>query len=124
MYPAAGDDHLDHGFDALRSNVFSCSIDDKIFLSVCNAQIIVLVEDTDVADVIALWQRCDLTRPWNDPAADIALARKGQNATVLVGRDGSAIVTTALSAMTGIAAGSITSRPIPDIAARAMAAPS
>jgi ribosomal protein S18 acetylase RimI-like enzyme len=50
------------------------------------------IEDTDVADVIALWQRCDLTRPWNDPAADIALARKGQNAAVLVGRDGSGIV--------------------------------
>jgi ribosomal protein S18 acetylase RimI-like enzyme len=54
------------------------------------------IEDTDVAAVIALWQRCGLTRPWNDPAADIALARKGTNATVLVGRDGDAIVATAL----------------------------
>jgi ribosomal protein S18 acetylase RimI-like enzyme len=54
------------------------------------------IEDTDIADVIALWQRCDLTRPWNDPAADIALARKGQNATVLVGRDGGAIVASVL----------------------------
>ena len=27
--------------------------------------------------VIALWQACGLTRPWNDPAADIALARRG-----------------------------------------------
>ena len=50
------------------------------------------IEDGDVADVIALWQRCGLTRPWNDPAADIALARKGANATVLVGRDDGAIV--------------------------------
>ena len=45
---------------------------------------------------IALWQRCGLTRPWNDPAADIALARKGANATVLIGRDGGAIVATAM----------------------------
>lgn len=26
----------------------------------------------DQAAVIALWQRCELTRPWNDPAKDIA----------------------------------------------------
>jgi hypothetical protein len=44
------------------------------------------IEESDVADVIALWQRCGLTRPWNDPAADIALARKEANATVLLGR--------------------------------------
>jgi hypothetical protein len=46
------------------------------------------IEDDDVASVIALWERCGLTRPWNDPAADIALARRGDNAAVLVGRDG------------------------------------
>jgi ribosomal protein S18 acetylase RimI-like enzyme len=44
------------------------------------------IEDQDVAEVIALWQRCGSTRPWNDPAADIALARRGDNSTVLVGR--------------------------------------
>lgn len=54
------------------------------------------IEDADIADVIALWQRCGLTRPWNDPAADIALARKQANATVLIGRDGSGIVATVL----------------------------
>ena len=31
------------------------------------------IADADVAIVIALWQACGLTRPWNDPAADIAL---------------------------------------------------
>ena len=55
-----------------------------------------LIEDADVAAVIALWQRCGLTRPWNDPAADIALARRGPNSTVLIGRDGGAIVATAM----------------------------
>jgi ribosomal protein S18 acetylase RimI-like enzyme len=54
------------------------------------------VEDADVAAVIALWQRCGLTRPWNDPAADIALARRSANSTVLIGRDGGAIVATAM----------------------------
>jgi hypothetical protein len=34
------------------------------------------ITDHDVEHVVALWQRCGLTRPWNDPAADIALARR------------------------------------------------
>jgi ribosomal protein S18 acetylase RimI-like enzyme len=54
------------------------------------------IEDADIAEMIALWQRCGLTRPWNDPAADIALARKGANAAVLAGRDGNAIVASVL----------------------------
>jgi ribosomal protein S18 acetylase RimI-like enzyme len=57
---------------------------------------IAAIDDTDIAGVIALWQTCGLTRPWNDPAADIALARKGSNATVLVGRDSRSIVATVL----------------------------
>lgn len=54
------------------------------------------IADGDVATVIALWQACGLTRPWNDPAADIALARRGPHSTVLIGRDGDAIVATAM----------------------------
>jgi len=54
------------------------------------------IEDGDVAEVIALWERCGLTRPWNDPAADIALARRGANSSVLIGRDGGAIIATAM----------------------------
>jgi hypothetical protein len=46
------------------------------------------IEDDDVASVVSLWERCGLTQPWNDPAADIALARRDGNAAVLVGRDG------------------------------------
>ncbi len=54
------------------------------------------IADADVEAVIALWQRCGLTRPWNDPAADIALARRSANSTVLVGRSDGAIVATAM----------------------------
>ena len=54
------------------------------------------IADADVADVVALWQTCGLTRPWNDPAADIALARKGSNAAVLIGRENGAIIATVL----------------------------
>jgi ribosomal protein S18 acetylase RimI-like enzyme len=57
---------------------------------------ITAIEDADIATVIALWQRCGLTRPWNDPAADIALARQGPNAAVLVGRDNNSIVASVL----------------------------
>jgi ribosomal protein S18 acetylase RimI-like enzyme len=59
------------------------------------------IGDSDVAAVIALWRRCGLTRPWNDPAADIALARRGPNATILIGRDGDAVVASVLAGHDG-----------------------
>ena len=46
--------------------------------------------------MIALWQRCGSTRPWNDPAADIALARKETNSTILLGRNDGALVASVL----------------------------
>ena len=54
------------------------------------------LEDADIDAVVGLWRRCGLTRPWNDPEADIALARQGTNAAVLLGRDGDAIAATVL----------------------------
>ena len=54
------------------------------------------IGDADVEEVVALWQRCGLTRPWNDTHADIALARRRDNSTVLVGRDTGAIVATVM----------------------------
>lgn len=44
----------------------------------------IAANDTHVPDIIALWQVCGLTRPWNDPAQDIAFARKGPDSDVLV----------------------------------------
>ncbi len=57
---------------------------------------ITAIEDADIPEVIALWQRCGSTRPWNDPASDIALARKGTNSTVLLGRHNGALVASVL----------------------------
>src|SRR6476619_7143164 len=54
------------------------------------------IRDADVETVIALWQRCGLTRPWNDPASEIAFARRGQNATILTGRANGALAATAM----------------------------
>ena len=40
----------------------------------------------DEADAVAdLWTRCGLTRPWNDPATDIAFAQEGPSSAILVG---------------------------------------
>jgi len=52
--------------------------------------------DADADAVIALWQRCGLTRPWNDPSADIAFARRGPNSDILVGRCDGALVATVM----------------------------
>jgi ribosomal protein S18 acetylase RimI-like enzyme len=60
--------------------------------------VIAPIEEQDIAEVIALWHRCGSTRPWNDPAADIALARRGDNSTVLVGKFDGAV---AASVMVG-----------------------
>jgi ribosomal protein S18 acetylase RimI-like enzyme len=54
------------------------------------------IEDSDITEVIALWQRCGSTRAWNDPASDIALARREANATVLLGRSDGALVASVL----------------------------
>ncbi len=54
------------------------------------------ITDADVETVIALWRRCGLTRPWNDPASDIAFARRRDNATILIGRDAGKMVATAM----------------------------
>jgi len=43
------------------------------------------IADGEEGGVIALWQACGLTRPWNDPARDLAFARGKATSEVLVG---------------------------------------
>ena len=52
----------------------------------------------EIEAAVALWQACGLTRPWNDPHADIALALAKPSSTVLAGRIAEKLVA---SAMTG-----------------------
>lgn len=54
------------------------------------------IVDADIPVVVDLWQRCNLARPWNDSAADIALARRDENSDILIGRDGNSIVASVL----------------------------
>jgi ribosomal protein S18 acetylase RimI-like enzyme len=52
----------------------------------------------DAGAVIALWEACGLTRPWNDPALDFHRAVEGETSTILLLRDGDAL---AASVMVG-----------------------
>jgi len=54
------------------------------------------IVDGEEAAVIALWQACGLTRPWNDPAADLAFARGKPASDVLVGLADDRIVASAM----------------------------
>lgn len=50
------------------------------------------ITDADVETVVALWEACGLTRPWNDPRDDIARARGSTEAVILVAdREGAAV---------------------------------
>lgn len=51
---------------------------------------------TDIAAATALWTDADLTRPWNDPGADIRRALAGEHSTVLGCFDGEDLVATAM----------------------------
>ena len=52
--------------------------------------------DGDEPAVIALWQACGLTRPWNNPARDLAFARGKPNSDILVGLAENRIVASAM----------------------------
>lgn len=52
--------------------------------------------DGEEAAVIALWQACGLTRPWNDPAEDLAFARGKPASDVLVGLVDGEIIASAM----------------------------
>ena len=54
------------------------------------------IQDHDLDEVIGLWREAGVSRPWNDPAADIAFARKGPHSTVLVGALDGSIAATAM----------------------------
>jgi ribosomal protein S18 acetylase RimI-like enzyme len=50
----------------------------------------------DEAALIALWQACDLTRPWNDPHKDIARKLQVGADLFVVGIEGSKLIASAM----------------------------
>lgn len=55
----------------------------------------------DETAVIALWQRCELTRPWNDPRKDIERKLTVQPELFMVGERQGQIVATAMAGFDG-----------------------
>ena len=57
------------------------------------------IEDLKPAEIeaaVALWEACDLTRPWNDPRADIRRAFEGATSTILAHRQDGRLVATVM----------------------------
>jgi len=52
-------------------------------------------------EVIALWQKCNLTRPQNNPKKDIQRKLKVQRELFLVGLEGSKVIATAMGGYDG-----------------------
>lgn len=55
----------------------------------------------DESAVVALWEQCLLTRPWNDPHKDIARKLKIQPELFLVGSESGALVATVMAGYEG-----------------------
>ncbi len=55
----------------------------------------------DKAALVALWRDCGLTRPWNDPAADFALALDSKASIVLIARRDGGIVGSVMAGFDG-----------------------
>ena len=55
----------------------------------------------DEAAVIALWQRCKLTRPWNDPSKDVRRKLRVQRELFLVGIEDGALVAAVMAGYDG-----------------------
>lgn len=56
---------------------------------------------TDETAVIALWQRCELTRPWNDPHKDIQRKLKVQPELFLLGEIDDKVVASVMAGFDG-----------------------
>ena len=55
----------------------------------------------DEAAVVALWEQCGLTRPWNDPHKDVSRKLKVQPELFLVGEENAALVATVMAGYEG-----------------------
>jgi ribosomal protein S18 acetylase RimI-like enzyme len=62
---------------------------------------IAAITEADIEAVITLWKHCGLTRPWNDPRADIDLAMRSADAEVLVGHLDGAVTATVMVGFDG-----------------------
>ena len=59
------------------------------------------LDQTEIDAAVDLWRTCGLTRPWNDPHADIRLALDAAASTLFAGRVGGQLVATAMTGFEG-----------------------
>jgi ribosomal protein S18 acetylase RimI-like enzyme len=57
--------------------------------------------DSDLGAVVDLWQACDLTRPWNPPARDIAFCRSSGHGEIFVAEADGGIIGTVMAGHDG-----------------------
>jgi ribosomal protein S18 acetylase RimI-like enzyme len=57
--------------------------------------------EEDAEGVVALWEACDLTRPWNDPRKDIARKLSVQREWFLVAEDDGRVVGSVMAGYDG-----------------------
>lgn len=58
-------------------------------------------DPADTEEVVALWELCGLTRPWNDPRRDIRRKLSVQPELFLIGAEGGRIEATAMAGYDG-----------------------
>ncbi|MGE0223893.1 MAG: GNAT family acetyltransferase [Acetobacteraceae bacterium] len=52
--------------------------------------------DADEAEVVRLWHDSGVSRPWNDPATDIAFARRAPHSTILLAAANGSVLASAM----------------------------
>jgi ribosomal protein S18 acetylase RimI-like enzyme len=57
--------------------------------------------DSDLGAVVDLWQACDLARPWNPPARDIAFCRSSGHGEIFVAEADGGIIGTVMAGHDG-----------------------
>jgi ribosomal protein S18 acetylase RimI-like enzyme len=55
----------------------------------------------DIPALVALWEACGLTRPWNDPQRDARLAIEAATSAILGLRDGEALIASVMTGFDG-----------------------
>jgi ribosomal protein S18 acetylase RimI-like enzyme len=57
--------------------------------------------ESDIPALVALWEACGLTRPWNDPRRDARLAIEGATSAILGLRDGDTLIASVMTGFDG-----------------------